>query len=120
MSTPVPEYRAEFEKASREITAIDAIVNELDGLREAHGLTKAELAREIGKNPASVRRLLTAPANPELRTVIAMADALDADLVIVPRKSRARRAGSADRKDDQRHAQEGQGRVATHQAVTVR
>jgi DNA-binding phage protein len=85
-----PEYRAEFEKASREIKAIDAIVNELDGLREAHGLTKAELAREIGKNPASVRRLLTAPANPELRTVVAMADALNADVVIVPRKLRTR------------------------------
>ena len=80
-----PEFRAEFERASREIKAIDAIVNELDSLRTTHGITKAELAREIGKNPASVRRLFTAPANPELRTVVAMADALDADVVIVPR-----------------------------------
>jgi DNA-binding XRE family transcriptional regulator len=86
-----PEFRAEFEKASREIEAIDAIVNKLDGLREAHGLTKAELAREIDKNPASVRRLFTAPANPELRTIVAMADALDADVVIVPRARRGRR-----------------------------
>lgn len=93
-----PEFRAEFEKASREIKAIDAIVTELDGLREAHGLTKAELAREIGKNPASIRRLLTAPANPELRTVVAMADALDADVVIVPRKSATLRRGSGGRK----------------------
>jgi DNA-binding phage protein len=92
-----PEFRAEFEKASREIKSIDAIVNELDGLREAQGLTKAELAREIGKNPASVRRLLTAPANPELRTVVAMADALDADVVIVPRKSSTRRPQPGDR-----------------------
>ena len=91
-----PEFRAEFEKASREIKAIDAIVNALDGLREASGLTKAELAREIGKNPASVRRLLTAPANPELRTVVAMADALDADVVIVPRKSSTRRPRPSD------------------------
>jgi hypothetical protein len=46
----------------------------------------------IDKNPASVRRLLTAKSNPELGTVVAMADALDADVVLVPRKkSRASR-----------------------------
>jgi ribosome-binding protein aMBF1 (putative translation factor) len=89
-----PEFRTEFEKASREIKAIDTIVNELDGLREAHGMTKAELAREIDKNPASVRRLFTVPANPELRTIVAMADALDADVVIVPRPRRGRRRTS--------------------------
>lgn len=90
-----PDFRAEFERASREIQAIDAIVNELDSLRTTHGLSKAELAREIGKNPASVRRLFTAPANPELRTVVAMADALNADVVIVPRSRRSRRSGRA-------------------------
>jgi DNA-binding XRE family transcriptional regulator len=84
-----PEFRAEFERATREITAIDALVNQLDGLREAQGLTKAELAREIDKNPASVRRLFTAPSNPELRTIVAMANALDADVVIVPRSRRS-------------------------------
>lgn len=87
-----PEFRAEFEKATREIKAIDAVINELESLRTRHGMTKAELAREIGKNPASVRRLLTASANPELRTLVAMADALDADVVIVPRPRRRRRA----------------------------
>lgn len=90
-----PEFQAEFEKASREIKAIDAIVNALDSLREAHGMSKAELARNIDKNPASVRRLFTAPANPELQTIVAMADALDADVVIVPRTRRGRRKSSA-------------------------
>jgi DNA-binding phage protein len=88
-----PEFRAEFERASCEIKTIDAIVNELDSLRTTHGMTKAELAREIGKNPASVRRLFTAQANPELRTVVAMANALDADVVIVPRSRRTKRPG---------------------------
>jgi DNA-binding phage protein len=87
-----PELRAEYEKATRQIAAIDVIVNGLDSLRAQHGVTKAELAREIGKNPASVRRLFTAPANPELRTLVAIADALDADVVILPR-SRRRRHG---------------------------
>jgi hypothetical protein len=46
-----------------------------------------------GKNPASVRRLFTAPANPDLRTTVAMADALHADVVIVPRPRRNKPPG---------------------------
>jgi DNA-binding XRE family transcriptional regulator len=86
-----PEFRAEFERQQREIAAIDAVINTLDALRAERNLTKAELAREIGKNEASIRRLLTAPVNPELRTVVALADALDADIRIVPRKRTAAR-----------------------------
>lgn len=81
-----PEFREEFERQRREIAAIDAIVNKLDKLRAERGWSKAELARAIDKNPAAVRRLLTASGNPELRTVVAMADALDAEVQIVPRK----------------------------------
>ena len=87
-----PEFREEFEREQRELRSIDAIVNKLDDLREQRGITKAKLAREIGKNPASVRRMLTAPGNPELRTVVAMADALDAEVMIVPRKRRGARS----------------------------
>ena len=81
-----PEFRAEFERERREIEAVDAVVSALDGLRDECGLSKAELARQIGKNPASVRRTLTAPGNPELRTIIAMADALGAEIKIVRRR----------------------------------
>lgn len=81
-----PEFRQEFERQRRTIAAIDKIVNQLDDLREGHDLTKAHLARLIDKNPASIRRLLTAATNPELGTIVAMADALDADVVVVPRK----------------------------------
>jgi DNA-binding phage protein len=81
-----PEFRAEYERSLAEIQAVDAIVNALDELRTQHGMTKAALAREIDKNPASVRRLLTLEGvNPELRTIVAMANALDADIQIVPR-----------------------------------
>ncbi len=90
-----PEFRAEFERERHEIETIDAIVNALDGLRDERGLTKADLARQIGKNPASVRRLLTASGNPELRTVVAMANALDADIKIVRRSpGRTRRTAA--------------------------
>ena len=81
-----PGFQAEYERQRREIGSIDSIVRMLDELREQHGLSKADLARAIDKNPASVRRLLTAPGNPELRTVVAIAEALDAEVQIVPRK----------------------------------
>jgi nucleotide-binding universal stress UspA family protein len=86
-----PEFKSEYERQSRAIAAIDEIVNRLDALRVEHDLSKAELARAIDKNPASVRRLLTAKGNPELATVVAIADALDADVVVVPRKKASRR-----------------------------
>jgi DNA-binding XRE family transcriptional regulator len=86
-----PEFTAEYERQRRAISAIDEIVNRLDALRVEHDLSKAELARAIDKNPASVRRLLTAKGNPELATVVAIADALDADVVVVPRKKSSRR-----------------------------
>lgn len=84
-----PELRAEFERQQRESAAIHAVINALDELRVEQRFSKAALAREIGKNEASIRRLLTAPVNPELRTIVAMADALGADVKIVPRKRSA-------------------------------
>lgn len=92
-----PEFKTEYERQRqrRAIDAIDAIVNSLDALRAQHDLSKAELARAIDKNPASVRRLLTARGNPELATVVAIADALDADVVVVPREKTPRRRRKA-------------------------
>lgn len=90
-----PEFAVEYARQRRAIDGIDAIIRKLDELRVDLGLSKAELARMIDKNPASVRRLLTAAANPELGTVVAMADALDADVVLVPRKRSRRRAVAA-------------------------
>jgi ribosome-binding protein aMBF1 (putative translation factor) len=90
-----PAFRAQFERQRREIDSLDSIVRMLDALREQHGLSKADLARAIDKNPASVRRLLTAPVNPELRTVVAIAEALDAEVQIVPRKRAGRKTQKA-------------------------
>lgn len=89
------EYRAEYERFRRQVEQIDAVVNALDELRVRAGLSKAELARRIGKDPASIRRLFSAEVNPELKTVAAIADALDAELVIRrrPAGKRPRPAG---------------------------
>jgi DNA-binding XRE family transcriptional regulator len=78
-----PEFRAEFERQRREINQIDSVVRQLDALREEVGMSKAELARAIGKAPSSVRRFFTADVNPELRTVAAIADVLGARVEVV-------------------------------------
>jgi len=81
-----PEFRAEYERARRELAQVNAVMRALDALRDEAGWSKAELARQIGKNDASVRRLFTAEVNPELRTVAAMAAAVGAEVKIVSRR----------------------------------
>ncbi|HZK15752.1 MAG TPA: helix-turn-helix transcriptional regulator [Solirubrobacterales bacterium] len=85
-----PEFRVEFERQRREIVQIDSVVRQLDELREQAGMSKAELARAIGKEPSSIRRFFTADVNPELKTVAAVADVLGAEVkVVASRKVRA-------------------------------
>lgn len=92
-----PEFRAEYEQARREIDQVDAVIRQLDELREEAGLTKAELARHIGRDPSSIRRLFTAKANPELLLVASIAQDLGAEIRIVPSKAKsaARRRAAA-------------------------
>jgi len=83
-----PEFRAEFERQRREIAQIDTVVRQLDELRRGAGISKAELARAIGKEPSTIRRFFTAEVNPELKTVAAVADALGAKVEVVASKNR--------------------------------
>ena len=78
-----PDFREAYNQARREIDQIDAIMHRLEELRIEAGVSKAELARRIGRNSASVRRWLTAQGSPELRNVVAMLDALGAKLQVV-------------------------------------
>lgn len=78
------EFREEFERQRRQIAQIDSVVRQLDALREEAGMSKAELARAIGKKPSSIRRFFTADVNPELKTVAAVADVLGASITVVP------------------------------------
>jgi DNA-binding phage protein len=84
-----PDFREAFERSQREIAIVDDLVNDLEALRDDQGMTKADLARAIGKDPAAIRRLLTASGNPELKTFVALANALDADVIVVPRRQKA-------------------------------
>jgi DNA-binding XRE family transcriptional regulator len=93
-----PEFRAEYERTRSEIEQIDSVVRSLDQLRESTGTSKTDLARHIGRNPSSIRRLFTARSNPELRLVVQIANDLDADIIVVPRrKKRDRRLQSDER-----------------------
>jgi ribosome-binding protein aMBF1 (putative translation factor) len=88
-----PEYQQAYERAAREIAQTDAVIRALDDLRIDLGVSKAELARRVNRNASSVRRLFTAnQARPELPLIVALADALGAELRIVPRTPQARRA----------------------------
>jgi DNA-binding XRE family transcriptional regulator len=89
------DTRAEYERARHEIEQIDAVIQSLDELREDAGMSKAELARRVGRNPASIRRLFTAEqARPELPLIISIANALDASVEIKrqPRRSNKKQA----------------------------
>ncbi len=87
-----PEFRQEYQRARREIDQVDAVIRQLDRLREEAGISKAALARNIGRDPSSIRRLFTASGNPELLLVASIAEDLDAEIRVVPRK-RARGQG---------------------------
>lgn len=87
------EYQAAYERAAREIAQTDEVIQALDELRMDLGVSKAELARRVNRNASSVRRLFTASRpRPELPLIIALADALGAELRIVPRTPQARAA----------------------------
>lgn len=80
-----PEFLREYVVESLRIATIDRIVNALDQAREAAGLSKAELARAIGSQPAVIRRLFTSQtASPTLGTLAEVAGALGMRVTLTP------------------------------------
>lgn len=80
-----PEFARQFAVESVRISTIDAVVNVLDEARVVAGMSKAQLAREIGSQPATIRRLFTAGhVNPTLGTVAEVAAALGFEVVVRP------------------------------------
>lgn len=80
-----PEFLRAYVIESIRISTVDAILGQLDDVREEIGITKAELARSIGAEPASLRRLFASnAANPTLGTLADMAAALGLRLSLEP------------------------------------
>jgi|GEM_PF-1017470 len=98
-----PEYRQAYEEGRERIDQIDSVIRALDARREELHLTKAELARRAGVKPEAIRRLFSAEKpNPTLTTLVALAGALDLEILPTPRPSapatRARSAASGTRR----------------------
>ena len=80
-----PEFQAGYEVCTRRIRQIDELVRAIDGRRVEVGWTKAELARRAGMPPEAVRRLFSMErANPTAATLVALADALELEIVARP------------------------------------
>lgn len=78
-----PELREQYENSKREVTLTRQMLMQIDEQRRQAGLSKAALARGIEADPATIRRLFTAPtANPNMRTVFRLLDALGMDFEI--------------------------------------
>lgn len=80
-----PDFRAHYENYRAEIDAIDQILSEIEERRIDLGITKADLARLVGRRPESVRRLLSGrAANPTLSTVLEMMGVLGMEITVKP------------------------------------
>ncbi len=80
-----PQFRSHYEQHRAEIDAVDRVVADVEARRMELGLTKADLARLVGRNPASVRRLLSGNlVNPTLATVSEIATVLGMEIVVKP------------------------------------
>lgn len=87
-----PEFLRAYVVESMRIATIDSIVNQLDEAREAAGLSKAELARAISAEPATIRRLFSSHrANPTLGTLAEVAAALGLRVTMEPLPDAERR-----------------------------
>lgn len=80
-----PEFLREYVAESMRIATIDMVMNALDDAREAAGLSKAELARAIQVEPATIRRLFASDtSNPTLGTLAEVAAALGMRVTLEP------------------------------------
>ena len=87
-----PESARRFATELARIRAIDEVVNTLAEQIETLGLTKADVARAIGAESSTVRRLLSASTrNPTVGTVGEIAAAVGLKLVLVPMSEEERR-----------------------------
>jgi ribosome-binding protein aMBF1 (putative translation factor) len=87
-----PALREQYENTKQELILTRQMLMQIDEHRVEAGLSKADLARAIEANPATIRRIFTtATANPSMRTVFRMLDALGMDIEI--KQARPPKAG---------------------------
>jgi len=86
-----PEQLRLFLLESIRISTLDSLVNQLDDARSKGGLSKADIARKLGSEPANIRRFFASGTdNPTLSTLTEVAAALGmrVSLEPLPKKER--------------------------------
>jgi DNA-binding phage protein len=84
-----PDFLRAYIVESVRIETIDRLVDRLDEVRAADGLSKAELARSISVEPAVIRRLLSPHhRNPTVGTLVEVAAALGLRVTLEPLPAR--------------------------------
>jgi DNA-binding phage protein len=85
------EFAREYIIESVRIATIDAVINSLDDARVSAGMSKAALARAIGAEAATVRRMFsTSRPNPTLGTLAEVAAALGLRITVEPLSEKER------------------------------
>ncbi len=80
-----PAFASAYTAARAVVDSADALIRALDEARLLVGVSKADLARQLGARPEIVRRLFTAKdSNPTVTTVLKLVDALGFHLELVP------------------------------------
>ena len=81
-----PTARERYERNVKSIVTVRRMLQLIDAERERVGLSQSDLARKIGVNPATVRRLFTSPTSrPTLTTIVDLFTALDLEIEVRPR-----------------------------------
>jgi len=78
-----PRFAAAFDQAWHEIEATNEFMSAIAEILEQRGLSKAELARRIDRNPSAVRKLFLDGANPTLDTALRVLHALGLEMVVI-------------------------------------
>lgn len=87
-----PEFLREYVSESIRIATIDRVVNDLSAALTVTGMSKADLARAINTEPATIRRLFSSSSrNPTLGTLAEVAAALGMKVTLEPLKRDERR-----------------------------
>lgn len=80
-----PEFRSEYITESIRIATIDSVINSLDDARESEGLSKADVARALRTEPATIRRLFSSTSgNPTLGTLAEAAAVVGMRITVEP------------------------------------
>ncbi len=85
-----PEFRAEWEALEPEF----ALIQQLLDLRHKRGLSQRDLAKRAGMQQSSIARLESG-RRVNVRTLLRVAKAMDADVRVVPRNMKRKDRGVA-------------------------